>query len=118
VLINWKKGQDLLYAGDAKITQNERMLRLPNNTLLIKNAQPSDSSDEYKCEALEKKEIKKLVHRLLVREPQTNEDEAVRILPHEFIELEQGESITVSCEAHPDLRPKAIAWSREVSHDP
>ncbi|XP_011494039.1 PREDICTED: muscle M-line assembly protein unc-89-like [Ceratosolen solmsi marchali] len=110
VMINWEKGAEVLFAGDAKLSQNNRLHRLQNNTLFIHNALPEDSSDNYKCKALEKNEHKNVVHRLLVKE---STSPSVRILPYEYIELEQGQDLHIGCEVLDDQRPKAIAWSRE-----
>lgn len=114
VLISWMKGADMLYAGNAKMSQSNRIELLNNYTLVIRNARPEDSSDAYQCEALDVKDRKHVVHRLLVESADSSgEDWMVRVLPQEFVELEQGESISLVCEARFDVRPKSIGWSRE-----
>ncbi|XP_014471498.1 PREDICTED: limbic system-associated membrane protein-like isoform X2 [Dinoponera quadriceps] len=64
--VAWMKDKEYLYVdSDSYTSDSKRIIRLPNNTLVIYNATISDSSDNYECIIVRKQNIV-LTHRLRV----------------------------------------------------
>lgn len=96
------------------MTQDNRFVLLGNNSLLIRDTKPNDSSTEYVCEVLTQGGDKpRVVHTVLVA-TEADEERQVRVLPAEAVEIGQGESVLLACEASPSLKTQGMAWSRQV----
>ncbi|KAJ8678745.1 hypothetical protein QAD02_014532 [Eretmocerus hayati] len=110
--VQWVKGQQTLFFGDTRLAEDTRLVRFKNNTLAIHDVQEKDSSDEYACELLMVGERPRVVHSLEVDGP-GGPDKHVRLLPDDFVEVDQGSSVTIGCVVMEPLQPKLITWNRD-----
>ncbi|XP_070521260.1 protein amalgam isoform X2 [Cardiocondyla obscurior] len=113
------KDDKYLYVESQAHTEDyKRIVRLPDNTLVIYNASVEDSSDNYKCSILRNPDPIVLTHRLLVERshqdpvsppPQHSHKGIIRVTPERKVDVEQGHSITLGCET--DIQPPPeIKW--------
>lgn len=114
------KDNDYLYFGGQPYTQDKRIVKLSNNTLVIHNASINDTSDNYKCTVLGEGNLV-ITHRLLVDPeklqdfvpPQHSHKSIIRVTPSRRVEVHQGHSVTLGCET--DIQPPPeIKWFIEV----
>ncbi|XP_032673698.1 lachesin-like isoform X2 [Odontomachus brunneus] len=134
--VTWMKDKEYLYVDSEPHTEDsKRIVRLPNNTLMIYNASFDDSSNNYQCIILLKEHIV-LTHRLRVEPkgsqsaaipqqpvapqqstvppqpavpPQHSHRGLIRVTPKRKIEVNQGHIITFGCET--SIRPPPeIKW--------
>ncbi|KAL7293664.1 hypothetical protein TKK_0012743 [Trichogramma kaykai] len=119
--IIWSRGRlpnNTLFIEREKLTDDPRLSILPNRTLLIKNVQLNDSSDEYICKV---DDDNKIAHDLRVKLPACNkgahdvqmEHNGVRVTPAACNEIMQGETIELGCEISPQIKAKNIIWTRK-----
>lgn len=135
------KDKEYLYVdSEAHTEDSDRIVRLPNNTLIIYNASLDDSSNNYQCIILLKEHIV-LTHRLRVEpkgrsiaipqqpvapqqstvppqpavSPQHSHRGLIRVTPKRRIEVNQGHNITFGCETSIQPPPE-IKWFVEVQH--
>ncbi|XP_025158571.1 neurotrimin isoform X3 [Harpegnathos saltator] len=128
----WMKDKEYLYVEADPHTQDSRIVRLPNNTLMIYNASVNDSSNNYQCIIIHKQNIV-LTHRLRVDpksaattppQPapprytttpkpvipsQHSHRSLIRVTPMKKIEANPGQSITFGCETNIQPPPE-IKW--------
>ncbi|KYM93929.1 Opioid-binding protein/cell adhesion molecule like protein [Cyphomyrmex costatus] len=117
-VVAWLKDDKYLYFESQTYTEDDkRIVRLPNNSLVIYNATVEDSSDNYKCSILRNPDPIDLTHRLRVDEnprqesapPQHSLKGIIRVKPSKKVEVKQGHSITLGCET--DIQPPPeIKW--------
>lgn len=109
VAIEWRilPNKELFLDG-LKITNDERIHREKNKSLTIQSVNLGDTA-EYRCQAMTDPPVR-IVHKLFV----TPEGTHVKVLPNEKNDIEQGESITITCQAGEDLKPTSMHWSRKV----
>ncbi|KYN20034.1 Neurotrimin, partial [Trachymyrmex cornetzi] len=117
-VVVWLKDDKYLYFESQKYTEDDkRIVRLPNNSLVIYNATVEDSSNNYKCSILQNPHSIDLTHRLLVDEnprqestpPQYSHKGIIRVRPSKKVEVNQGHNITLGCET--DIQPPPeIKW--------
>ncbi|XP_077277932.1 lachesin isoform X2 [Temnothorax americanus] len=119
-VVAWLKDDKYLYVeSQAHTEDNKRIVRLPDNTLVISNASVADTSNNYKCSILRKPDPIDLIHRLLVDErphqepatppPQHSHKGIIRVIPSRKVEVSQGHSIRLGCET--DIQPPPeIKW--------
>lgn len=119
-VVAWMKDDKYLYVESQTHTDDyKRIVRLPDNTLVIYNASVQDSSNNYKCSILRKPDPIDLVHRLLVEEglvqgpppPQHSHKGIIRVIPSRRVEVNQGHNIKLGCETDMQLE---IKWFIEV----
>lgn len=103
---------------------NQRIVRLPNNTLVIYNATANDTSDDYECSILYNPPIT-IKHRLtVVSEPapaspalppteQYKPPLLIRVIPAKKVEVNAGENVTLGCETRIQST-HTIKWYHEV----
>ncbi|XP_029161634.1 lachesin-like [Nylanderia fulva] len=131
-VVTWMKDNKLLYfENQPHVEDKNRIVRLPNNSLVIYNASVSDSSNDYNCSILRQSNSINLIHRLLVdperiheqspSPPQHSHKGIIRVIPARQIEVNQGNSIKLGCET--DVQPPPeIKWfieNKKVdSYDP
>lgn len=137
------KDKEYLYVdSEAHTLDPKRIVRLPNNTLVIYNATVNDSSNNYQCTILRKQHIV-ITHRLRVdpkgpsaipqppppvapQQQSTMPPESVvpqqhshrgliHVKPKKRIEVNQGLSVTFGCETNMEPAPE-IKWFFEVKH--
>lgn len=116
------KDDKYLYVESQTHTEDyKRIVRLPDNSLVIYNTSAGDSSNHYKCSILRKPDPIDLIHRLLVDErpqepappPQHSHKGIIRVLPSRRVEVNQGHNIRLGCET--DIQPPPeIKWFIEV----
>lgn len=116
--VAWLKDNDYLYLESNAHTKDKRIVRMPDNSLVIYNATLEDSSNNYKCSILQKPQSIDLIHRLLVDErvhqesvspPQHSHKGIIRVWPSKRVEVEKGHSIKLGCET--DIQPSPeIKW--------
>lgn len=118
-VVAWMKDEKYLYIEAHTHTEDsKRIVRLPNNTLVIYNASVEDSSNNYKCSILRNPDPINLTHRLLVDEPvspppQHSHKGIIRVIPSRKVEVNQGHTIRLGCET--DIQPPPeIKWFIEV----
>jgi len=108
---------------ETHVVNDKRIVRFPNNSLVIYNASVEDSSNNYKCSILRKPDPIELIHRLLVDErpheestispPQHSHKGIIRVIPSKRVEVNQGHTIKLGCET--DIQPPPeIKWFIEV----
>lgn len=117
-VVAWLKDDKYLYFESQTYTEDDkRIVRLPNNSLVIYNATVEDSSNNYKCSILQNPHSIDLTHRLLVDEnprqestpPQYSHKGIIRVKPSKKVEVNQGHNITLGCET--DIQPPPeIKW--------
>lgn len=103
---------------------NQRIVRLPNNTLVIYNATANDTSDDYECSILNNPPVT-IKHRLTVVSelppaspalPPTEQykpPSLIRVIPAKKVEVNAGENVTLGCETRIQSTPE-IKWYHEV----
>lgn len=121
-VVAWLKDDKYLYFESQTYTEDDkRIVRLPNNSLVIYNATVEDSSNNYKCSILQNPHSIDLTHRVLVDEnprqestpPQHSHKGIIRVRPSKKVEVNQGHNITLGCET--DIQPPPeIKWFIEV----
>ncbi|KYQ49469.1 Neurotrimin, partial [Trachymyrmex zeteki] len=117
-VVAWLKDDKYLYFESQTYTEDDkRIVRLPNNSLVIYNATVEDSSNNYKCSILQNPHSIDLTHRVLVDEnprqestpPQHSHKGIIRVRPSKKVEVNQGHNITLGCET--DIQPPPeIKW--------
>lgn len=120
--ITWKKDDAFLYYDANPMNADQRVVRLPNNTLVIYNATTNDTSDNYECSILYKPVIT-IKHRVLVdsgRPPvppspvPSHKQPLIHVTPGKRVEVSAGENITLGCETRMQPAPE-IKWYHEVN---
>ncbi|XP_012527612.1 neurotrimin isoform X2 [Monomorium pharaonis] len=115
--VAWQKDGKYLYVESEPHTEDKRIIRLPDNTLIIYNASVEDTSNNYKCSILRKPDSIDLTHRLLVDErahqesspPQHSHKGIIRVLPGRRVEVNEGHAVKLGCET--DIQPPPeIKW--------
>ncbi|KAL6265257.1 hypothetical protein P5V15_002038 [Pogonomyrmex californicus] len=123
--VAWMKDGKYLYVeGEPHIEDFKRIVRLPNNTLMIKNASVEDSSNDYKCSILRNPDPIVLTHRLLIdpkrthqqpiasstsSPPQHSHKGILRVIPSRRVEVNESYSVMLGCET--DIQPSPeIKW--------
>ncbi|KAL6439135.1 hypothetical protein ACFW04_003829 [Cataglyphis niger] len=125
-VVAWIKDNKMLYFEmQPQIEDSKRIVRLPNNSLVIYNASENDSSDNYTCSILWQPHSVNLTHRLLVDpirthqqpmaspSPQHSHKSIIRVIPARRVEVNQGVSLTLGCETD-ILPPPEIKWFIET----
>ncbi|XP_012278144.1 protein amalgam isoform X2 [Orussus abietinus] len=109
-VVTWKKDDEYLYYDTTPTTnRTQRIIRQPDHSLLIIDAQLNDTSDNYICEVVTDP-IVRVMHRLRV-EPDEVEP-LIQVTPGKRVEIMQGESIKLGCKTR--LQPPyEIRWSRK-----
>ncbi|XP_011863765.1 PREDICTED: lachesin-like isoform X1 [Vollenhovia emeryi] len=118
-VVAWLKDDKYLYVETQPHTENKRIVRLPNNTLVIYNASVEDTSDEYKCSILRKPDTIDLNYRLRVYErpyqesatppPQHSHKGIIRVIPSKKVDVALGHDLRLACET--DIQPPPeIKW--------
>ncbi|XP_058790382.1 cell adhesion molecule 3-like [Phymastichus coffea] len=103
--IEWRTGTDVeLYVDNLKLTQNPDINKELNNTLVIRNVKVGDTG-EYKCRALTNPPVT-ILHKVFVQ------SEGITVLPSDKNDVDQGASLTLTCQAGEDIKPLAMYWSR------
>lgn len=120
--VAWMKDDKYLYVeSQAHIEDYKRIVRMPDNSLVIYNASVEDSSNNYKCSILRKPDPIDLTHRLLVEgphqesapPPQHSHKGIIRVIPSKRVEVNQGHNIRLGCETNIQPPPE-IKWFIEV----
>lgn len=113
------KDSEYLYFGVQPYTEdNKRIVKLPNNSLVIYNASVNDTSNNYKCIILGGNNAM-VTHRLLVdsektHPPQHSHKGIIHVTPSKRVDVNQGHSIRLGCET--DIHPSPeIKWFIEVT---
>nr|XP_042903541.1 roundabout homolog 1 isoform X2 [Parasteatoda tepidariorum] len=105
----WKKGRNqMLFAGQMKITKDDR-INVDGTSLVISNVHPKDSG-EYTCQISTIPPLE-LSHTLDVLYPPT-------VKPHPkdgFINVKEGETVSLSCAASGNPKP-IIRWKHAGVH--
>ncbi|KAK1131608.1 hypothetical protein K0M31_017900 [Melipona bicolor] len=121
--VTWKKDNEYIYYdSNAMKPDNQRIVRLPNNTLVIYNATINDTSDDYECSILNKPPIT-IKHRVMVvSEPypaspalpptEQYKPSLIRVIPARKVEVNAGENVTLGCETKTQWTPE-IKWYHE-----
>ncbi|XP_029055935.2 neurotrimin-like [Osmia bicornis bicornis] len=125
--VTWKKGDEILYYDSNPMTKDiERIIRLPNNTLVIYNATTNDTSNDYECSILIKPPVA-IKHRVLVDSgrypvpppptpptspPVQPHRPLIRVTPGRKVEVNAGENVTLGCETRIQPTP-VIKWYHE-----
>lgn len=123
--MTWQKADELLYSDSHAMHESEkRIVRLPNNTLVIYNATINDSS-VYECSILKRPPIV-IRHRVRVEigrppsptTPPTSQYKPplIRATPAKKVEVNVGENVTLGCETRMQTKPE-IKWYHEVGCD-
>ena len=113
--VTWKRNDENLYSDNTAMTADStRIVRLPNNTLVIHNATSNDTSDHYECSILKNPPIT-ITHRVLVddRAPAPHRP-IIRVIPKKKVELTAGESVTLGCETRIQPPPET-KWYHETT---
>lgn len=113
--VTWKKGNEILYSDEVAYTaEPTRIVRYPNNTLVIYNVRFNDASDNYMCTILEKNNNIMITHRLVVTKHSNHKSlnrGIIRVTPSRKVEVKEGESLTLGCETP---RQTEIKWFFKV----
>ncbi|CAL7936520.1 unnamed protein product [Xylocopa violacea] len=120
--VTWRKNDEFLYYDSHKETKKDNIIRLPNNTLEIRNASPEDSSDNYECSILYSTAPITIRHRVLVdaegskvpSPPSTPSptQPLIRITPGKTVEVKAGEDLNLGCETR--IQPtREVKWYHE-----
>lgn len=93
---------------------NQRIVRLPNNTLVIYNATTNDTSDDYECSILNKPPIT-IKHRVTVvsEPPPASPASLIHVVPSKKVVVKAGENVTLGCETTINSTSE-IKWYHEV----
>lgn len=98
----------------------KRIVRMPDNSLVIFNASVADSSNNYKCSILRKPDPIDLIHRVLVDEiyqetppPQHSHKGIIRVIPSKKVEVNLGQVLKLGCETNIQPPPE-IKWFVKV----
>lgn len=123
--VMWKKGDEILYYdSNPMTTEKNRIVRLPNNTLVIYNATTNDTSDDYECSILYMPPVT-IKHRVLVDSgrypmpppppppPTQPHKPLIQVTPGKKVEVTAGESVTLGCETRIEPTP-VIKWYHET----
>lgn len=119
--VTWRKNDELLYYNSNRDTKKSNIIRLPNNTLEIRNATPEDSSDNYECSIIYAQPIT-IKHRVLVdaegpmvpSPPPTPSPKQpmIRVSPGKTVEVKAGEDLNLGCETR--IQPtREVKWYHE-----
>ncbi|KAL2717682.1 neurotrimin-like isoform X3 [Vespula squamosa] len=123
----WKKDDEFLYSDDNALTQDKnRIVRTPDNSLVIYNTTVNDTSDNYSCSILSDKPIT-ITHRLLV-DPANDRSPSVTtvsslstmstsssvpiiyVTPSNKVEIKQGQNVTLGCHTKAQPPPTEMKW--------
>ncbi|XP_020299947.1 lachesin-like [Pseudomyrmex gracilis] len=109
--VAWLKDDKYLYfESQPHVTDPKRIVRMPNNSLVIYNATVSDSSDSYRCSIIIRKNYTiDLIHRVLI-DPM---DKGIRVTPSRRINVVEGTSTRFGCETNIQPPPE-IKWFIET----
>lgn len=112
----WLKDDDTLFFDSGPISTDERMIRLPNNTLVIRNVTSSDSSDHYECSILTTPKIT-ITHRVLVDDVPSaatppHKQTLIYVVPGKRVDVVAGDNVTIGCETKSQPTPQ-IKWYHE-----
>ncbi|XP_076619696.1 opioid-binding protein/cell adhesion molecule homolog [Colletes latitarsis] len=113
--VTWKRNDETLYLDSIAMTvDSERIVRLPNNTLVIHNVTTNDTSEDYECSILQKSSTVTIKHRVLVEDAPAPAPHKplIRVIPRKRVEVNAGESVTLGCETRIQPTPQ-IKWYRE-----
>lgn len=106
VAVTWKRDDENLYYDSTAMTNDyKRIVRLPNNTLVIYNVTANDASDDYECTILQEPPIT-IRHKVVVNANR------IRVYPSEIITATAGETITLGCDTSMQPNP-TIKWYHE-----
>ncbi|CAK9804137.1 Opioid-binding protein/cell adhesion molecule homolog [Anthophora quadrimaculata] len=118
--VTWQKDDEFLYYDTNPMKVDDRIVRLPDNTLVIHNATTNDTSNNYKCSILIIPPVT-IKHRVLVdsvRTPvqpsptQPHKVPLIRVTPGKKVEVNAGENLTLGCETR--IQPiSEIKWYHE-----
>lgn len=103
VAVTWKRNDENLYYDSTPMTNDKtRIVRLPNNTLVIHNVTVNDASDDYECTILQEPPIT-IKHTVVV------DDNKIHVFPKKTIHANAGETVTIGCETSIQPAPE-IKW--------
>ncbi|XP_015429049.1 PREDICTED: opioid-binding protein/cell adhesion molecule homolog [Dufourea novaeangliae] len=107
--VTWKRNDENLYYDSIAMTQDKnRIVRLPNNTLVIHNVTVNDTSDDYECSILQNPPIT-IKHKVVV----DTYNPPIRVIPGKRVEVNAGETLNIGCET--TIRPAPeIKWYHET----
>ncbi|XP_017794440.1 PREDICTED: neurotrimin-like isoform X1 [Habropoda laboriosa] len=118
--VTWKKDDEFLFYDSNPMKKDYRMVRLPNNTLVIHNVTANDTSNSYECSILIEPPLT-IKHRVLVyseRGPispsptQPHKEPPIRVTPGKKVEIKAGKNLTLGCETNIEPTPE-IKWYYE-----
>lgn len=103
VAVTWKRNDENLYYDSTPMTNDSmRIVRLPNNTLVIHNVTLNDASDDYECTILQEPPIT-IKHTVVV------DYNKIHVYPKKTIHANAGETITLGCNTSMQPEPE-IKW--------
>lgn len=103
VAVTWKRNDENLYYDSTAMTNDTmRIVRLPNNTLVIHNVTVNDASDDYECTILQDPPIT-IKHTVIV------DANKIHVYPSKTIHANAGETITLGCDISMQPAPE-IKW--------
>lgn len=105
VAVSWTRNDENLYSDATSMTNDKRIVRMPNNTLVIHNVTANDTSDDYKCSILQDPPIT-IRHRVIV------ETSRIRVSPSKIVYVNAGETVTLGCETNIQPAPE-VKWYRK-----
>ncbi|XP_076641151.1 neurotrimin isoform X2 [Halictus rubicundus] len=110
VAVTWKRNDENLYYDSTPMTKDSmRIVRLPNNTLVIHNVTVNDASDDYECTILQEPPIT-IKHKVVVDDNKVVVDNnKVRVYPAKTVRANAGETITLGCDTSIQPSPE-IKW--------
>lgn len=115
----------LYFDSQPHIEDTNRIVRFPNNSLVIYNLSVNDSSDHYKCSILRKPSNLNVIHRLRVEPertqqsidpPQQSHNAIIRVIPAKKVEVMQGHAVRIGCETENVEPPPEIKWFISVKN--